>query len=130
MDLKASTDRNDENPAVSLLKRILEDARSHGATTIEIEPRAGDVTRVRYEVDGQLREAGVFPRVVYPALAGRVKVMAGMDVADCQNSQSGVIRLSNLWTDIDYVMTTLPAEHGEALRLRARPHTRTQPNPE
>ena len=105
-------DRDAENPAVSLLERILAQAQSHGATTIQIEPLDGDAIRVRYRVDGQLREARGFPRVMYPALVGRVKGMAGMDVANRRESQSGVIRLDSKRQGVCYVVTTLPTEHG------------------
>ena len=118
-------DRDDETSAVSLLKRILEDAHSYGATTIQIEPLDGDATRIRFRVDGQLREGRGFPRVIYPALVGRVKGMAGMDAANVRTSQSGVIRFGSKRQGVDYIVTTEATAHGEALCLSVNPTAET-----
>ena len=99
----------------------MDEAQSHGATTIQIEPLDGDAIRVRFRVDGQFREARGFPRVIYPALVGRMKGMAGMDIANRRESQSGVIRFGGRRQGVGYVVTTLPTEHGEALCLSVNP---------
>lgn len=84
----SSRDR-DENPAISLLIRILEEARSLRATAIHFEPDGGDSIRVRFRVEGALRDGKSFTRKVYAAIVGRVKTMAGMEVAERRRAQSG-----------------------------------------
>ena len=110
----------DENPATSLLHRILEEARSLRATAIHIEPDDDGSIRVRFRVEGALLDGTSFTRKFHSAIVARVKKMAGMEVAERRRTQSGAIRFSPDFLDVEYAVTTRPGEHGEALYLTVR----------
>jgi type IV pilus assembly protein PilB len=115
---------NDEEPAPEdLLASIVASARDRDATDIHVEPSGGRLL-VRYRIDGVLTEAMRLPPDAHEELAARIKIMAGLDVAERLLPQSGRIRFAP--TGGDFRVTTLRGIDGERLVLRVldrRRHT-------
>jgi len=107
----------DEAPVVRLANLILSQAVKDGASDIHIEPTKEGI-RVRYRVDGVLREASSLPRKVQAALISRVKIMASMDIAEKRAPQDGRISLLIDGRQWDFRVSTLPSQFGEKTVLR------------
>lgn len=114
-----------EGPAAQAAVEIIRGALAEGASDIHIEPhRTASV--VRYRVDGVLREAMRLPRNLHNALASRIKVMAGLDIANRLLPQDGSIRVKNPH-EVDLRVSTLPTTLGEAVVLRVLDKSRAAP---
>ena len=107
--------------AVALSEEILHAAIIRRASDIHIEP-GRDALRVRFRVDGQLEEFHSFPPSVEAGLVSRLKVRAGMDIAEKRAPQdggfthkSGALEHSR---GIDIRAATLPTKYGERMTLR------------
>lgn len=103
--------------ASQITEDLIRRAISLGATDIHLEPLEGGL-RVRYRVDGALREAGFFPRTLQPAILTRIKVMAGLDIAESRQPQDGRMRVRHEQRDIDVRVSTFPTLYGEDIVLR------------
>ena len=108
----------DETPVVRFVEGTLHEAIRAGASDIHIEPYR-DWCRIRFRVDGVLREASRPPPALAPRLASRLKVMAQLDIAERRLPQDGRIRLA-LGGDraIDMRVNTMPTMWGEKIVLR------------
>ena len=108
-------------PAVRLVNSILADAVRARASDIHIEPGASEV-RVRYRVDGLLRDVMTTPRAAAAGLVSRIKVMSNLDIAERRVPQDGRTRLQIEGSQRDARVSTLPSIHGEkvVIRLLAR----------
>lgn len=106
--------RQERAGIVRLADFLLDEAIACGASDLHLEPQAGEL-RLRVRCDGLLEEAGRLPLVLMPPLVSRLKVMAGMDIAQQQRPQDGHIHYRD---DIDLRVSSLPAAHGEVLVLR------------
>lgn len=107
----------DEAPVVRLSNLILSNAVKDGASDVHMEPTREDV-RIRYRVDGVLREASHIPKKVQAALTSRLKIMASMDIAEKRAPQDGRISLIIDGKQWDFRVSTLPSQFGEKLVLR------------
>ena len=112
-DVQAVTDA----PLVRLVDLVLTDAVRAGASDIHLEPSRGEFL-VRHRVDGVLRDARSFPRTVQAALISRIKLMAGLDIAERRLPQDGRIRKSLDTRDLDMRVAVLPTVHGEQVIIR------------
>jgi len=107
---------HDLAPVVRIQKMIFREATSLGASDIHIEPgRAG--TRVRYRVNGLLQQTTELPRWIHDNLAVRIKVLAGMDVADRRIPQDGHVSAEVTGGD-DFRVSTVPTRWGEKIVIR------------
>ena len=108
-------------PTVRLVNVIIADAVRLGASDIHVEPQARDV-RIRYRIDGLLREVMSVPRAAAPGLVSRIKVLANLDIAERRLPQDGRARLQAEGAVVDTRVSTLPSIHGEkvVIRLLAR----------
>ncbi len=104
-------------PAVRLASAMISEAVKARASDVHIEPQDGNV-RVRYRIDGVLREVMTFPANLGPAVTSRIKVMAGMDIAERRLPQDGRVELRIDGEDIDFRISTLPTIHGEKTEIR------------
>ena len=104
-------------PIVRLVDMLLTDAVKRGASDIHFEPEAGFL-RVRYRIDGVLRQVRSLHRSYWSAIAVRLKVMCGMNIAETRAPQDGRMTLSVSGHDIDYRVSSLPTAHGENIVLR------------
>ncbi len=109
--------RADEQPVIRLADHILAEGIAAGASDIHLEPEEGGYT-VRYRVDGVLREALTVPRAAGVPLVSRLKITAGMDIADRLRPQDGRARVSVDGARVDLRLSSLPAAHGEKLVVR------------
>jgi type IV pilus assembly protein PilB len=107
-------------PTVRLLDSILADAVRARASDIHLEQQVASL-RVRYRVDGLLREVLTLPRGVGRMLTARVKVVAAMDIAERRIPQDGRVRLSIDGGYVDARVSTMPAVHGEKTVIRLLP---------
>ncbi len=104
-------------PVVRLVNALLSDAVKRSASDIHFEPEAGFL-RFRYRIDGVLRQVRSLHENYWSAIAVRLKVMAGMDIAETRAPQDGRISLSLSGRQVDFRVSTLPTVHGENIVLR------------
>ena len=104
-------------PVVRLVNALLSDAVKRGASDIHFEPEEGFL-RFRYRIDGVLRQIRSLHKNYWSALAVRLKVMSGMDIAETRGPQDGRITLPLSGRQIDFRVSTLPTVHGENIVLR------------
>lgn len=104
-------------PVVRLVNALLSDAVKREASDIHFEPEEGFL-RFRYRIDGVLRQIRSLHKNYWPAIAVRLKVMAGMDIAETRSPQDGRISLTLSGRHVDFRVSTLPTVHGENIVLR------------
>ncbi len=107
----------EEAPVVRLINGILTDAVKKGASDIHIEPYENEV-RIRYRIDGTLREIVKPPNRMKAALTSRVKILADLNIAERRVPQDGRIKLKIGRRVIDFRVSTLPVLFGEKIVLR------------
>ena len=108
----------DDAPIVRFVNKILLDAIKLGASDIHFEPYEKRY-RVRFRVDGMLKEMASPPKNLAPRLSARLKVMSQMDISERRVPQDGRIKLKLSKTrSIDFRVNTLPTIWGEKVVLR------------
>jgi type IV pilus assembly protein PilB len=110
-------DEATEQTAMRTVDRILARAASAGASDIHLE-RMPDNLRVRFRVDGTFNDIGYISTVVAPAICARLKVLAGMDIAEHRLPQDGRLTVTIGTRRLDFRASTFPTIHGEKLVLR------------
>lgn len=110
-------------PVVRLVNALLSDAVKRDASDIHFEPEEGFL-RFRYRIDGVLRQVRSLHKNYWSALAVRLKVMAGMDIAETRAPQDGRISLTLSGRMVDFRVSTLPTVHGENIVLRVLDRSR------
>ena len=113
-DLRALAE---QEPVIRLVNVTLLDALRAGASDVHFEPLATEL-RVRYRLDGVLREMTRVGRQYQAAVVSRVKIMAGLDIAERRKPQDGRIRIKLGGREVDLRVSTLPGLHGEGIVLR------------
>ncbi len=108
---------SENSPIASLVNYILTTAISHKASDIHIEPD-GKIVRVRYRIDGVLREMMTQKISLHPAMVSRIKVMGKLDIAERRRPQDGRIPVSINGREIDIRVSTLPTTGGEKVVMR------------
>ncbi len=119
IDYQSLEGESDEysQPVVRLVNALLADAVKRGASDLHFEPEQ-EFLRIRYRIDGVLRQIRSLHRNYWSALAVRIKVMSGMDIAEMRAPQDGRFSLSLTGRPIDFRVSTLPTTHGENIVLR------------
>ena len=108
----------DDAPIIRLVHKTINEALDARASDIHIEPFEGRV-RVRYRVDGVLREFASLERELQGPLTSRFKIMAKLDIAEKRKPQDGRIAfVSESGRQIDIRTSVLPGSHGETLVMR------------
>ena len=105
------------NPTVRLVNALLIDAIKQGCSDIHFEPE-GSFLRLRYRIDGALQQIRSFHRDYWPAILVRLKIMAGMNIAETRSAQDGRISMVALGREVDFRVATQPTVHGENVVLR------------
>lgn len=105
------------HPVVRLMDALLADATLRGASDIHFEPES-HFLRIRYRIDGVLRQVRVLHLRYWPAMVVRLKVMAGMNIAETRAPQDGRISLTISGRQVDYRSAVQPMIHGENFVLR------------
>ncbi|HBA84822.1 MAG TPA: secretion system protein E [Verrucomicrobia bacterium] len=108
-----------EASVVKFVNQIIWEAYQERSTDIHLEPMETDL-RIRYRVDGVLHQTPVPPQLkrFQPAIISRIKVMAGMDIAEKRLPQDGRISLRIRGEEIDVRVSTMPTVYGESVSLR------------
>lgn len=104
-------------PIIKLVSLIILEAYRNRASDIHLEPLEKRF-RVRYRVDGVLHEVDSPPKRLQPAVISRVKIMAGMKIAEKRIPQDGRIQVNILGRELDLRVSTVPANHGESIVMR------------
>jgi len=116
-DLQAAAADAAQAPTVRLAAGIVAEAVRLGASDIHVEPQA-DGLRIRYRVDGLLRDVMRVPRSAAPALVSRLKIVSGLDIAERRLPQDGRTRLNIEGASVDARVSTTPSVHGEKVVIR------------
>jgi type IV pilus assembly protein PilB len=104
-------------PIVKLVNTIMEQAVRHRASDIHIEPYERYI-RVRYRVDGKLQQMFDYETSLLSAIVARVKIMAGMDIAEKRKPQDGRINIKVNSMAYDIRVSSLPTVYGEKVVMR------------
>ncbi len=104
-------------PLVRLVDVMLSDAVKRGASDIHFEPEEGFL-RIRYRIDGVLRQIRSLHKTYWSAIAVRLKVMADMNIAETRSPQDGRISRTIIGRQIDFRVASQPTIHGENIVLR------------
>jgi type IV pilus assembly protein PilB len=107
----------DDAPVIKLVNSIIAQAVEEGASDIHYEPEGREM-RVRFRVDGVLRETTQIPRRMVPGVISRVKIMADLDIAEKRVPQDGRVSLTVDGHSIDTRVVTMPRVDGEGLVMR------------
>ncbi|NNM34945.1 MAG: Flp pilus assembly complex ATPase component TadA, partial [Gemmatimonadetes bacterium] len=108
-------------PVVRLVDRVIREAVEAGASDIHVEETGADV-RVRYRIDGVLRQAVEIPGAARQAVLSRLKVIAGMDISVRRRAQDGRIAFTQEGRTLTMRVSTLPVNGGEKAVVRILDH--------
>lgn len=104
-------------PIVKLANQIIENAARDGASDIHIEPFETTV-KIRYRIDGALREVETYDKSVFNALSTRYKIMSGMDISEKRKPQDGRATVMVDGREYDIRVSNLPTVYGEKIVMR------------
>ena len=107
----------EDAPVVKLVYSILGQAVGEGASDIHFEPDEQDM-RVRFRIDGVLREAANVPKRMINAVISRVKIMSELNIAEKRVPQDGRVSITVENRRVDLRVTTLPTQRGEGATIR------------
>lgn len=105
------------NPAVRLVDSIIKEAVPYHASDIHIEPFE-KVVKVRYRIDGDLQDRAEFPINSYSAICARIKIIAGLNIAERRIPQDGRINMTIGGKAFDFRVSSLPTVYGEKFVIR------------
>jgi general secretion pathway protein E len=115
----------EEAPVIELVSNLIGQAFAEGASDIHVEP-AEDDFRVRFRIDGVLQTRLTLPRDRFDAVASRIKLVSGLDIAERRLPQDGRLSLRIGGEMIDIRTSSLPSTCGESLVMRLLPKERRQ----
>jgi len=104
-------------PIIKLVSLVIMEAFKHRASDIHLEPMEKRF-RVRYRIDGVLHEVDSPPKRLQSAIISRVKIMAGMNIAEKRIPQDGRIQVNIQGRELDLRVSTVPSVHGETVVMR------------
>ncbi len=107
----------DAAPIVKLVNGVIAEGVKQGASDIHIEPYSR-LLRIRYRIDGELKEIMSPQYTMGPAIASRIKIMSGLDISQRRLPQDGRIGMKILDKKIDLRVSTMPTVHGEKIVMR------------
>ncbi len=107
----------EDAPVVKLVYSILGQAVGEGASDVHFEPDEGEM-RVRFRIDGVLREAAHVPKRMVSAVVSRVKIMSDLNIAEKRVPQDGRVSVTVEDRRVDLRITTLPTQRGEGATIR------------
>jgi general secretion pathway protein E len=116
-DVERLRDMASEAPVIRLVNRMIERAVEQRASDIHIEPFEGRL-RVRYRVDGVLRETESPADSLAAAIVSRIKIMARLNIAERRLPQDGRIKSVVRGKEYDLRISTTPSLHGEGVVMR------------
>ena len=106
-----------KSPMVRLVDAILTDAVHRGASDLHFEPE-GSFLRIRYRIDGKMTQIRSIHKDYWSAIAVRMKIMSGMNIAESRKPQDGRINSEIIGRKIDFRVSTQPTINGENIVMR------------
>ncbi|MEW8505139.1 MAG: type II secretion system ATPase GspE [Candidatus Thiodiazotropha sp.] len=106
-----------EAPVIKMVNQIIQRAVANKASDIHIEPFENSL-KIRYRVDGLLRETETPSVNLAPALVSRIKIMANLNIAERRLPQDGRFKVRVHGSTLDMRVSTVPTLHGESMVLR------------
>jgi type IV pilus assembly protein PilB len=107
----------EDAPVIKLVYSILAQAVGEGASDIHLEPEEGEL-RIRFRIDGVLKESAHVPKRMIGAVISRLKIMSELDIAEKRVPQDGRVSVAVEERRIDLRVTTLPTSRGEGATIR------------
>jgi type IV pilus assembly protein PilB len=117
IDLDRLAHESEDAPVVKIVNLILVQALKEKASDIHIEPFERNLV-LRYRVDGNLVEATAPPKALQLPIASRVKILAGLDIAERRLPQDGRFRIRVSGKEVDLRISVLPTVYGEKIVIR------------
>ena len=108
---------DDDSPVVRYVHNLIYDAFRLRASDIHVEPGKRDV-KVRYRIDGVLHQMPLPPKRAQASIISRLKILAGMDIAERRVPQDGRIKLTLGGKMVDLRVSALPSVYGESMVMR------------
>ena len=124
LDVRALRELAEDAPVIALVNNLVAQAVEARASDIHLEPGERDF-EVRLRIDGVLHLRQTFVMGRYPAVASRVKLIAGMDIAERRLPQDGRISMRAAGTELDVRVSSIPAVFGESIVMRLLPKRRS-----
>ena len=117
IDLDQLSREGTDGPVVKIVNLILVQALKEKASDIHIEPFE-KMLKLRYRVDGNLIEASAPPKSLQLSIASRIKILAGLDIAERRLPQDGRFRIRVSGKEVDLRISFLPTVYGEKIVIR------------
>jgi len=116
-DLSAVMEGTGDSPVVKLVNLVIYQGLRDAASDIHIEPYEKQL-RVRYRIDGMLKDALSPPKRLQNAIVSRIKIMADLDIAERRVPQDGKFQMRFEGRQVDFRVSVLPIVHGEKVVMR------------
>ena len=117
IDLDKLAQSTEDAPVIKIVNLILVQAMKEKASDIHIEPFEKEI-KLRYRVDGALIEASSPPKALQLPIASRIKILAGLDIAERRVPQDGRFRIRVSGKEVDLRVSVLPTTYGEKIVIR------------
>ncbi|MCY2958346.1 MAG: GspE/PulE family protein [Planctomycetota bacterium] len=114
---KGVAEDGEDAPIIRLVQKTLDEALDQRASDVHVEPFHTRL-RIRYRIDGVLKEIASLDAGLLAPLTSRLKIMAGLDIAEKRKPQDGRISIKSRGRDIDVRTSVLPGSHGETIVMR------------
>jgi type II secretory ATPase GspE/PulE/Tfp pilus assembly ATPase PilB-like protein len=115
--VRASLGLSEDAPVIKIVNLILAQAIKEKASDIHIEP-FNRTLKLRYRVDGDLVAAESPPKALQLAITSRIKILAGLNIAERRVPQDGRFRIKVMGREVDLRISILPTSHGEKVVIR------------
>jgi type IV pilus assembly protein PilB len=125
LDIMAPVASTSDAPLVRYLNLLLNQAISDNASDIHVEPSESNI-RIRFRIDGVLKEMAPAPKEIQSAIISRLKIMSDMDIAERRIPQDGRLSVATRGRKIDLRVSCLPTVWGEKIVMRILDNTAAQ----
>jgi len=116
-DAKLLAKEAEQAPVIKLVNMVISRAIKERASDVHIEPEESEV-RIRYRIDGVLREGMVFPKHLESVILSRIKILSKMDISESRRPQDGRMQLKMEDKRLDVRVSSFPTVHGENIVMR------------
>ena len=117
IDLDRLATDSEDAPVIKIVNLILVQAIKEKASDIHIEPFQRTL-KLRYRIDGELIAAESPPKALQLAITSRIKILAGLNIAERRVPQDGRFRIKVMGKEVDLRISILPTSHGEKIVIR------------
>src|SRR3979411_2486352 len=117
IDLDRLASDSEDAPVIKIVNLILAQAVKEKASDIHVEPFQNTL-KLRYRIDGELAPAESPPKALQLAITSRIKILAGLNIAERRVPQDGRFRIKVMGKEVDLRISILPTAHGEKIVIR------------